>query len=341
MRTFAPLLLTATSKGMAKEEGHGEDVYKLTASDFVGMIDTDEEQWPWSYAEAPPSHQVDSKRADELSTVIHLNSDEVAILLDEEDDERAVLSTPLPSESAIVKPHAERAAGDGSMLDEQQLHKVQAALHEANRSLVCLQQETLAKDGEVAILRQKLSALERERYECTQRYASKLETVQAEGAALQSHWQRENDRLLAQIAFNENEAMIHSNARQVRSKSPSAADAPLTRTFPKESHENDTRPPDGGGHQNNSKFAESFSDLTQNAKSRTASSLAKRPKAQFEQTTEREATNCSRSPPSSHEGEEDCIDLERELTEIMYKSIGYADRLWGIPATLALPTTAL
>lgn len=84
---------------------------------------------------------------------------------------------------------------------------LRGTLAAVTEKLAVVSQERVAKDGEVAMLRAKLSALELEKFETSKGHASKLEALQQERQSLTAHWQREMERLRTEIKFQQAEAI--------------------------------------------------------------------------------------------------------------------------------------
>lgn len=91
-----------------------------------------------------------------------------------------------------------------------------------------MKKEKTTKDGEVALLRQKLNTMESERLDALSRHAKKVSSLEQERATLQAHWQRELDKLQTEIKFKDAECNIHYDKSLTTHHRPAA---PFASTF--------------------------------------------------------------------------------------------------------------
>ncbi|PJF17922.1 hypothetical protein PSACC_02237 [Paramicrosporidium saccamoebae] len=85
------------------------------------------------------------------------------------------------------------------------LTELDRQVQEISKELETIKKEKVVKEGEVALLRQKLTHFESEKYELSKRHAEKLNSMEQERQSLLLHWKREIERLQTELKFKENE----------------------------------------------------------------------------------------------------------------------------------------
>lgn len=126
-------------------------------------------------------------------------------LLDFDDDDLVIINK---QESIFLTQLNSCQTGSLDIPDTRaELNIIQGRLATATQELALISSEKVAKDGEVAMLRAKLSALESEKFEASKRHAAKLEALQQERQSLIAHWQREIERLQTELKFQKSETI--------------------------------------------------------------------------------------------------------------------------------------
>lgn len=95
-------------------------------------------------------------------------------------------------------------------LVQEEVRALRDQMQKLKDELDSIKRETLTKEGEVAILRQKLGQIEGEKYEAAKKHIQKLQSLESEKDAMMIHWQKEIERLLSELNFKENELKMRS-----------------------------------------------------------------------------------------------------------------------------------